>query len=146
YCPIIMGVFVALPADTLQFGRRLLFLALAGLVNEIERHRSSFEPLSPIINRPNGVGLRKLIYECLNEWVRHFASALCVDEGENWSLFPFDAPRYRTAFIASGIYPSEYLRHVHGFVLVELAHPVKSALPILVAVSLQAPKPKRVRQ
>src|SRR5262245_18189835 len=88
-------------ADSLQSGRRLLFLALAGLVNEIECHRRSLESLSPIINRPNGVGLRKLIYECLNEWVRHFAGSLCsVDERENWRLFPLHASRYQTAFIA----------------------------------------------
>src|SRR5215469_18076509 len=80
----------SLAADSLQCGWRLLFLTLAGLVNEIECHRRSFEPLSPIINRPNGVGLRKLIDECLNEWVRHFAGSLCsVDESENWCLFPF---------------------------------------------------------
>jgi hypothetical protein len=97
-------------------GRRLLFLALVGPVDEIECHRRSLKPLSPTINRPNGVGLRKLIYECLNEWVRHFAGPLCsVDESENWRLFPFDASRYQTAFIIWGIYPSEYLRHVHGF-------------------------------
>ena len=64
---------LSLPADSLQFGRRLLCIALARLVNEIECHRRSLEPPSPIINRPNGVRLRKLIYECLNEWVRHFA-------------------------------------------------------------------------
>src|SRR5215470_15689804 len=85
----------SLPADSLQCGRRLLLLAFAGLVNEIECHRRSLEPASPIINRPNGVGLRKLIYECLNEWVRHFAGPLCsVDEGENRRLFPFGASRY----------------------------------------------------
>src|SRR5689334_22552932 len=87
-------------ADSLQCGRRLLLLALAGLVNEIECHRRSLEPLSPIINRPNGVGLRKLIYECLNEWVRHFAASLrSIHKSENWSLFPFDASRYQTASI-----------------------------------------------
>jgi len=35
------------------------------LVDEIECHRRSFKPLSTIINRPNGIGLGQLIYECL---------------------------------------------------------------------------------
>jgi hypothetical protein len=41
------------PVSSLDCGasRRLLFLALAGLVNEIECHRRSLEPLSPIINK-----------------------------------------------------------------------------------------------
>src|SRR5262249_38215865 len=88
----------SLPADSLQFGRRPLLFALAGLVNEIECHRRSLEPPSPIVNRPNGVGLRKLFYECLDEWVRHFAGA-CVNERENWSFFPFDASCYQMASI-----------------------------------------------
>src|ERR1700745_1020859 len=87
-------------ADSLQCGRRLLLLALAGLVDEIECHRRSLKPLSPIINRPNGVGLRKLIYECLNEWVSHFPGSLgSVGQVETWSLFPFDASRYQPASI-----------------------------------------------
>src|SRR5262249_17157362 len=132
----------SLPADSLQFGRRLLFLALARLVNEIECHRRSLEPPSPIINRPNGVGLRKLIYECLNEWVRHFAGALCVDEGENWSLFSFDASRYQTAPIIWGIYPSEYLRHVHGFCPRRTSSPCKKCLPNPRRRGLAGPKTK----
>ena len=58
-------------ADGLQ--GRLLVLALGTPVNEIECHRRSLEPMSPIINRPNAIGFRKLIHECLNKRIGHFA-------------------------------------------------------------------------
>ena len=53
-------------ADGLQNGWPEV-LALGEPVNEIECHRRSLKPLSTIINRPNAVGLRKLIHECLNK-------------------------------------------------------------------------------
>ena len=66
-------------ADRLQGGRSLV-LALGGSVDEIERHCCSLQPLRTIINGPNAVGLRKLIDECLNEWIliRHFAGIASI--------------------------------------------------------------------
>ena len=39
------------------------------LVDEIESHRRSLEPISPILNRPNGTSLWQFIYQCLKEWI-----------------------------------------------------------------------------
>src|SRR6476646_3262748 len=95
-------------ADRLQGGRSLV-LALGGPVDEIERHCRSLQPLRTIINGPNGVGLRKLIDECLNEWIliRHFAgiASICaLDKSENRSLRRFGVSRYQTASFTQGVH------------------------------------------
>ena len=108
-------------ADRLQDGRSLL-VALGQSVDEIECHCSSFQPTATIINRPNGVGLRKLIEECLNEWIliRHFVASICalVDKSENRSflksvlltreLFRFSASTLVWMFEMSMIIPPGY--------------------------------------
>ena len=56
-------------ADRFEYGRSL-FLALSGPVDEIKCHCSGLQPVPTIVNRPNAVGLRKLIARTLgaNEW------------------------------------------------------------------------------
>ena len=79
---------LSVSADGLQNGL-LEVLAPGEPVNEIECHRRSLKPLSTIINRPNAVGFRKLIHECLNKRIRHSAgiASICgLDKSENWSL------------------------------------------------------------
>ena len=64
-------------ADGLQ-GGLLEVLARGEPVNEIECHRRSLKPLSTIIKRPNAVGFRKLIHECLNKRIRHSAGITSI--------------------------------------------------------------------
>jgi hypothetical protein len=74
----------------------------AALVDEIESHRSSLEPLSPLLNRPNGIGFWQFIYQCLNEWISLFAglgivSVCSINESQNRGVVRFGSSRYQTA-------------------------------------------------
>jgi hypothetical protein len=58
----------------LQDGKLLLLsVSFSTLVNEVEYDGGSPEPLSTVARRPNAIWFWKLIYECLNEWIKHFA-------------------------------------------------------------------------
>ena len=80
-------------------------LVFTSLVEKIEYERGSLQPIATIINRPNGVGLRKLIHESLKEWIQPFGPIRLyrIHKRQYGVTVRFDASRYEIASIVQCI-------------------------------------------
>src|SRR4026208_790615 len=84
---------------------KIVLVAFVRLVDEIECHCRCPKPFSTVTNRPNGIGLRKLVHESLNESIAAFASLCGINQSQNWRFLEFVCFGEKRLVVRTGFNP-----------------------------------------